>query len=139
MRKNNRNHQTQWAAQFAVASELCKRGYEVSFTLGHSAPLADLVAISPKSKTTILIDVKGLYRRNPWLIKRKSARKNLFYVLAHVTIGQSDRFFLFSQREMNRMLKAELKRLGRKPSYPLTGIVWSLALRGENAWEKPPH
>ena len=26
MRKNNRNHQTQWAAQFAVASELCKLG-----------------------------------------------------------------------------------------------------------------
>jgi hypothetical protein len=22
-----RGHQTQWAAQFAVASELCKRGY----------------------------------------------------------------------------------------------------------------
>jgi hypothetical protein len=25
----SRSHQTQWAAQFAVASELCKRGYEV--------------------------------------------------------------------------------------------------------------
>jgi hypothetical protein len=24
-------HQTQWAAQFVVACELCKRGYEVSF------------------------------------------------------------------------------------------------------------
>ena len=32
-------HQTQWAAQFAVASELCKRGYEVSFTLGNNTPL----------------------------------------------------------------------------------------------------
>lgn len=33
-----RGHQTQWAAQFAVASELCKRGYEVSFSVGNSAP-----------------------------------------------------------------------------------------------------
>jgi hypothetical protein len=32
----NKRHFTQSAAQFAVASELCKRGYEVSFTLGHN-------------------------------------------------------------------------------------------------------
>jgi hypothetical protein len=52
-------HQTQWAAQFAVASELCKRGYEVSFTLGHNTPLADLTAISPEEHFKFLIDVKG--------------------------------------------------------------------------------
>jgi hypothetical protein len=39
---SQRGHQTQWAAQFAVASELCKRGYEGSFTMGNSAPVADL-------------------------------------------------------------------------------------------------
>ena len=37
-RKLTRGHQTQWAAQFAVASELCKRGYEVSFTMGNTTP-----------------------------------------------------------------------------------------------------
>lgn len=37
-----KGHFTQWAAQFAVASELCKRGYEVAFTLGHNTPLADM-------------------------------------------------------------------------------------------------
>jgi hypothetical protein len=31
-----RGHQTQWAAQFAVASELCKRGYEVRLRLDRS-------------------------------------------------------------------------------------------------------
>ncbi len=31
-----RGHQPQWAAQFAVTSELCKRGYEVAFTSGHT-------------------------------------------------------------------------------------------------------
>ena len=34
-----RQNQTQWTAQFAVASELCKRGYEVAFTMGnHPVP-----------------------------------------------------------------------------------------------------
>jgi hypothetical protein len=56
-------HRTQWAAQFAVASELCKRGYEVSFTTGNATPLADLTVVSPTSKKSFLIDVKGLYSR----------------------------------------------------------------------------
>jgi hypothetical protein len=55
-------HRTQWAAQFATASELCKRGYEVAFTMGNATPLADLMVISPTSKKNILIDVKGLYK-----------------------------------------------------------------------------
>jgi hypothetical protein len=55
----------QWAAQFAVASELCKRGYEVSFTMGNATPVADLMLVSPKLKRMFLIDVKGLYRKNP--------------------------------------------------------------------------
>jgi hypothetical protein len=76
-----RGHQTQWAAQFAVASELCKRGYEVAFTSGHTTPIADLMVVSPKEKKMFLVDVKDLYRRNPWLIKRKPLRDNLFYVL----------------------------------------------------------
>ena len=56
-------HSAQWAAQFAVASELCKRGYEVSFTLGHNTPLADLIVVNPKD-TMFLIDVKGLAKKN---------------------------------------------------------------------------
>jgi hypothetical protein len=42
------SHQTRWAAQFAVASELCKRGYEVALTVGNH-PLIDLMVISPKN------------------------------------------------------------------------------------------
>jgi hypothetical protein len=60
-----RGHQTQWAAEFAVASELCKRGYEVAFTSGHTTPIADLMVVSPKYKTMFLVDVKGLYKMNP--------------------------------------------------------------------------
>ena len=54
-------HETQWAVQFAVASEeLCKLGYEVAFTLGHNTLLADLMVVSPIGKKQFLVDVKGL-------------------------------------------------------------------------------
>ena len=71
-------HRTHSAAQFAVESELRKRGYEVAFTMGN------LTAVSPLSKKNFLIDVKGLYKPNPWLIKIKATRDNLYYVLAFV-------------------------------------------------------
>jgi len=93
-----RGHQTQWAAQFAVASELCKRGYEVAFTSGHTTPVADLTAVSPVAKTMFLIDVKGLYRPNPWLIKRKPIRDNLFYVLTFVPVGKPNEYFWIRDR-----------------------------------------
>jgi hypothetical protein len=54
MTANNIRHQTQWAAQFAVASELCKRGYEVSFTLGNNTSLADLMVVSPREHQMFL-------------------------------------------------------------------------------------
>ena len=78
----NQQHQTQWAAQFAVASELAKRGYEVAFTQGNSTPLADLMVVSPFSKKMFLVDVKGLYRKNPWIVAPKPERADLFYILA---------------------------------------------------------
>ena len=43
-----------------MASELCKKGYEVWFTLGHNTPLADIMAISPQQRHMFLIDVNGL-------------------------------------------------------------------------------
>ena len=95
-----RGHQTQWAAQFAVASELCKRGYEVAFTSGHTTPVADLMAVSPVAKTMFLIDVKSLYRPNPWLIKRKPIRDNLFYVLTFVPVGKPNEYFVLDQGQV---------------------------------------
>src|SRR3954471_20125474 len=87
-----RGRQTQWAAQFAVASELCKRGYEVSFTMGHSTPLADLMVVSPVGKKMFLVDVKGLYRLNPWVVRRKPDRAGFFYILAFVPDDAANRF-----------------------------------------------
>src|SRR6185312_752096 len=114
-----RSHQTQWAAQFAVASELCKRGYEVAFTSGHTTPIADLMVISPISKEMFLVDVKGLYRMNPWLIKQKPPRTNLFYILAYVPADEPNRFFIMTQQQAMQLIQNELIRLKRPDSYPV--------------------
>src|SRR6266478_3426074 len=98
-------HQSQWAAQFAVASELCKRGYEVSFTMGNATPLADLMVVSPKLKQMFLIDVKGLYRKNPWVLKRKPTRANLYYVFAYVPTGEPNQFFVMTQQHANQFVQ----------------------------------
>jgi hypothetical protein len=135
--KAGRVHQTQWAAQFAVASELCKRGYEVSFTMGNTTPLADLMVISP-SGDMFLVDVKGLYRINPWIIKRKPVKANLFYVLAFVPAEGPNQFFVMSQQQATSLIQAELTRLKRPDSYPVTAIVWKRVVVHKDAWHILP-
>lgn len=129
---------TQWAAQFAVASELCKRGYEVSFTMGNNTPLADLMVVSPKLKKMFLIDVKGLYRKNPFVIKGKAVRADLYYILTFVPDEQLNQYFVLSQKQTNLYIQSELRRLGRPDDYPMTGILWKQAAKHENAWDTLP-
>jgi hypothetical protein len=133
-----RGHQTQWAAQFAVASELCKRGYEVAFTSGHTTPIADLMVVSPIEKTMLTIDVKGLYRPNPWLIKRKPLRDNLFYVLTFVPVGQPNEYFVLDQGQVHSLIESELERLKRADDYPVTGFSYKLAEPYRDAWTRLP-
>ena len=77
MKKKARSvHQTQWTAQFAVASELCKQGYQVALTLGNH-PTVDLMVVSPGGKQ-FLVDVKGQYSPNFWSVKRKPKTDDLF-------------------------------------------------------------
>jgi len=42
------------------------------------------MVVSPVQKEMFLVDVKGLFRKNPWIVKRKPVRDNLFYILAFV-------------------------------------------------------
>jgi len=136
-----RRHQTQWAAQFAVASELCKRSYEVAFTSGHTTPIADLMVVSPVGRKMFLVDVKGLYRKNSWVVRRKAPREDLFYVLAYVPNAEPNQFFVLSQKQVSALIRQELKRLGRLDDYSMTGIPWKDAepYRVErNGWPLPP-
>ncbi len=133
-----KRHQTQWAAQFAVASELCKRGHEVAFTQGNHTPLADLMCISPVTKTMYLVDVKGLSSRTAWLVKEKPARALLFYVLAFVPKDGANRFFVVPQAEIGRLL-AEYRASGIKydPRHP-SGFNWTQPAAFEGRWETLP-
>ena len=96
------------------------------------------MVVSPKNKTMFLVDVKGLYRMNPWVIKRKAKRDNLFYVLAFVPTNDANRFFVLKQRDINRHVDSELARLGRPDDYPMTGITFKQAIAYENAWDALP-
>jgi hypothetical protein len=99
-----RGHQTQWAAQFAVASELVKRGYEVAFTNGNCTPLADLMVVSPSTRKMFLVDVKGLHKPNCWLVTKRPATENLFYILAYVPTDQPNQFFVMTQVQVNETI-----------------------------------
>ena len=85
-----------------------------------------------------LVDVKGLYRKNPWIIKRKAVRETLFYILAFVPTDETNQFFVLTQKAAHRGIQDELRRLKRPDDYPLTGIGWSLALQYKDAWQTLP-
>lgn len=141
-------HQTQWAAQFAVASELCKRGYQVALTLGNH-PTIDLMVISPKGRQFV-VDVKGQYRRTFWPVKRKSANHILFYVLAFVPDNAPNRFFIMTRAQVAQAIESNLEswlakrelrglvtREGDEAKW-MTGIEWRFAEPHENAWQALP-
>jgi hypothetical protein len=137
-------HRSQWAAQFAVASELCKRGYEVALTLGNH-PAIDLMVVSPK-RVQFIVDVKGQYKKNFWPVTMKRKNRNLFYVLAFVPDVGPNRFFVLSQKNVAKGIridyeKATARRKSKgKPGDPanFTGVEWSFAEKHEDSWAVLP-
>jgi hypothetical protein len=139
------SHRTQWAAQFAVASELCKRGYEVAFTMGNH-PSVDLMVNSP-NQVAFSVDVKGLYRKNFWAVRAKEVKQNLFYVFAFVPDEGQNRFFVLTQQQVNAEIEADLDRARARAAMQgrpgekignFPGIPWSYAESFENAWNVLP-
>lgn len=138
-------HQTQWAAQFAVASELCKRGYQVALTMGNH-PVVDMMVVSPRG-TPFSIDVKGLYKRNFWVVQPKAIRKQLFYILTFVPEDSPNRFFVLTQGDVNRIVPKHLDRvrasriergLSVEKIGIISGVPWAKAETFENMWKKLP-
>ena len=85
-----------------------------------------------------LVDVKGLYRKNPWIIKRKLVGDNLFYILAFVPTSEENQFFILTQKTTDLCIHDELKRLKRPNDYLVTGIGWNLALQYKDKWQILP-
>jgi len=138
-------HRTQWAAQFAVASELCKRGYEVAFTMGNH-PSVDIM-VKSQNGVSFGVDVKGLYKRNFWVVRSKPSQANLYYVFAFVPDGRPNDFFVLSQVEVNTEIESEFRsaRLradakGRSTErvelFPC--ISWKMAEKYKDCWQTLP-
>jgi hypothetical protein len=126
-KKRRPTHHTQWAAQFAVASELCKRDYQVALTMGNH-PAADLMAISPKG-VPFSVDVKGLRSPSTWFVRRKSVIKNLFYVLVCVPSGEPNQFFVMNQATANLLIRGDTQ---------ASDIRWKDALVHLDKWDVLP-
>ena len=145
MKERRSPHRTQWAAQFAVASELCKKNYQVAFTMGNH-PAIDLMVISPKG-TQFTIDVKGLYERNFWGVSNKPKKNSLFYVFAFVPNESSNRYFVLTQTEVNKGVQKHIEGIKKRrlekgqsieKSERFPGLPWSLVEKHENQWDKLP-
>lgn len=127
-------HQTQWSAQFAVASELCKRGYKIALTLGNH-PSEDLMVRSPHGRR-FAIDVKGQVGESFWQIKSKKASRDLYYILAYVPQDKPNKFFILSQsnlEEEGRKFRSKRVRQRRREGHSTEsvgvrrGIPWNAA------------
>jgi hypothetical protein len=137
-------HRTQWAAQFAVASELCKRGYEVALTLGNH-PGVDLMVKSP-NQTQFLVDVKGQYQKGFWNARSKDI-KNLFFIFAFVPDSETNQFFILSNDSLENKYQKYLtawrsKRIAKNLSIEKIGIMpglpWNIADKFKGNWKTLP-
>jgi len=139
-------NRTQWAAQFAVASELVKRGHEVAFTMGNH-PMKDLLAVSPKGKP-FAVDVKGQYAKNVWPVKKRAPNPDLYYIFAYVPDQGRNRFFVLNQDEVNERIDltfqtAAANKLAKKgqvldSSKYFHGVTWKQIEEFDTMWTKFP-
>ena len=100
-------------------------------------PSVDLMVISPSGKK-FAVDVKGLYKKNWWLIKEKKYLKDLFYVLAFVPDDAPNEFFVLSQMQVNKAIQRVMeegreKRLRKGKSIEklgsMPGLPWKFVQR----------
>lgn len=137
--RSQKQVRTQWTAQFLVASELVRQYCTVAFTMGNHTPDADLMVGAPSGKQ-YWIDVKGQSAKGGWIIKEKSDRLNLFYVLVLVGLKrQEDRFFVLTQREVNHLIR-QYATTHPNAKHDMQGFSWKDADKPEyeNKWKKLP-
>jgi hypothetical protein len=136
MSSKTRKPSSQWAAQFLVAAELERHGYNVAFTMGNCTPVADLMAGLPGADP-FWVDVKGVWGKNSWNGDKKSARPKLFYILVSVSEsrGGKDKFFILDQNEFNSLVDEYTR---KNPDTTMPGFNWNDGLQFEDKWGKLP-
>jgi hypothetical protein len=71
-----------------------------------------------------MIDVKGLYKRNYWIIKRKKLEKNLYFVLAYVPKGEPSEYFVLSHAEVIEAQSTDIERARLEKPHIVTRIPY---------------
>jgi len=141
--KRGRQH-TAWAATFATAAELSRRGYDVAFTMGNT-PRTDLLCAVPDGKP-FKVQVKGISNQNAFYAQKEffeaPTQKDLYLVVVLVTSDVEQlalRFFILTheeaQKEFANMPKT--KKDGR-PYESGFGLNWGSITRYENKWTSFP-
>jgi hypothetical protein len=141
MASQDQKYQTQWSAQFFAAAELTRRGYLVSFTFGN-AKFADLQVTTAQGKH-FHVDVKGMSTRNFWLVKKRDARKDHFFVLVYLPMAFAPpQYFILSSHEMGKEMekqKQHILSLGRKwEDGKFEGIRWGASQHYCDNWHGLP-
>ena len=95
-------------------------------------------AASSPRKRHFLIDVKGLSRRNPWLLKRKRRRSGLYYVLAFVSPREQNRFFVLTQALANKLVRDHFRRKSKRKRPGWDGFYFKAPLPYEDGWNLLP-
>lgn len=105
MEKLTKNH-TGISAEFFVAAELSRRGYNVTFTLGNTKAI-DLII--ERDTQLVSIQVKGIKRTKSicWNLKRAAIRASIIYVFVnlHADTLLSPQYFVLTSEEVAKHLK----------------------------------
>lgn len=98
----NKGYRTQWAGQFAVASELTRRDYLGSIPLGN-APVRDLLCLSPKGRTFSVqvksLSSKGFFPCQRKLVVGKHTDLYLVFVLIPTRVNKPLEFFVLTHEQ----------------------------------------
>lgn len=110
--------QTGIAAEYYVAGELSRLGYNVTFTFGNTKSIDLLIE---KDDTIIAIQVKGIQRTKSicWNLDKTKVKANIFYVLVNLHIdtpSAKPEFFVLSSNEALELFTSPPK-LGDKRAY----------------------
>ncbi|MVO08556.1 hypothetical protein GOQ30_05195 [Flavobacterium sp. TP390] len=107
--------QTGIAAEYYVAGELLRLGYNVTFTFGNTKSIDLLIE---KDDTIIAIQVKGIQRTKSicWNLDKTKVKPNIYYVLVNLHIdkpSEKPEFFILTSNEALNLFTSSPK-LGDK-------------------------
>jgi hypothetical protein len=93
------------------------------------------------------VDVKGLYKKNFWVIRKKELKSNLYYILAFVPEGKENKFFILPQCVVKRGIEENIdqtcerkrvKGFGYDEAKDVHGVTWPFAEANSISWEDLP-